>query len=89
MTNLGRRRGGAVGYQRGSGSVEVELANLQSEVERIGPIVNDHADKIDSLESTRDNIRGMFIVIVGMQGIVIAILTWAISHIKSVQIGTL
>ena len=35
--NLGRRRGDRVGYQRGSGSVEVELANLQSAVERIEP----------------------------------------------------
>ena len=37
MVNLGRRRGDELGYQRGSGSVEVELANLQSEVEAIGP----------------------------------------------------
>jgi hypothetical protein len=78
-----------VGYLHGSGTTDVELALLQQEVERIGPIVRDHAEKIDSLEGSRDKVSGMFIAIMGMQTIAIAILIWALNHIKSVQIGTM
>jgi hypothetical protein len=85
VTNLGRRRGDGVGYQRGTGSVEVELANLQSEVERIGPIIRDSADRIDNLESDRDSAKGMLKVIAVLQTIMIlsfiALLGWGLNHV--------
>ena len=84
MANLGRRRGDNLGYQRGSGSVEVELANLQSEVERIGPVVRNVEDRVDDLESSRDSISGMLKVIAGLQvlvvGMLIALFSWGLNH---------
>ena len=85
MPNLGRRRGDVVGYQRGSGSVDVELANLQSEVERIGPVVRDVEERVDDLESSRDSVGGMLKVIAASQALIIAMIvaffTWLLNHV--------
>jgi hypothetical protein len=86
--NQGRRRGDSVGYQRGSGSLEVEVANLQSEAERVSPILHDAIERIDSLEGTRDNVRGMITLILAGQGLVIALIIWAMNHIQVVQLST-
>ena len=75
-------------YKRGSGSVEVELANLQSAVERIDPDVQVIAGKVDSLEATRDNIRGMLWLILAGQGLVVGLILWGLNHIQVVQIST-
>jgi hypothetical protein len=77
-----------VGYQHGGESVDRELLLVQTEVERIGPIIKDAVERIDSLEGTRDNIRGMFAVILTLNGTIIAILLWALSHIQTIQLGT-
>ena len=75
-------------YKRGSGSVEVELANLQSAVERIDPDMEVIAGKVDSLEATRDNIRGMLWLILAGQGLVVGLILWGLNHIQVVQIST-
>jgi hypothetical protein len=62
----------------------MELALVQAEVERIGPIVRDHADRIDDLEASRDRIKGMFIVLVVLQSLVFilvgALFGWGLNH---------
>ena len=89
MADYGRRRGDGVGYQRGSGSVEVELANLQSAVERIDPDVRECKDRVDSLEGTRDNVRGMLWLILAGQGLVVGLILWGLNHVHVVQISTM
>ena len=82
--NLGRRRGDELGYQRGSGSVEVELANLQSEVEAIGPRLRVVEEDVRELRADRDRAYGMLKVIAALQvviiGMFIAVFTWGLNH---------
>lgn len=84
MANLGRRRGDLVGYQRGSENLQVEVANLQSEVERIGPILRDVAERVDDLEASRDRAYGLLKFVAGFQvlifGMLIAMFTWGLNH---------
>lgn len=71
-------------YRRGNGSVEVELANLQSAVEFLDPTVASLAQRTDSLESNRDWVKGALWVIMGLNvfilGILVSLATWALNH---------
>jgi hypothetical protein len=76
-------------YQRGTGSVELELSRVQSCLEVVDPKVDDLADRVDSLEATRDKIEGKFTVIVWLVGVnitlmlslLVALFTWGLNHI--------
>jgi hypothetical protein len=65
--------------------VEVELANVQSCLESLNPIVDDHGERIDNLEASRDNVKGMLTVIAFLQGVMItifiAVFVWALNHV--------
>ena len=77
-------------YQRGVGSVEVELARVQSALEDVVPEVARQGVRIDSLESDRDNARGSLRVIIWLNGIIIGLFvvligtlfSWGLSHIS-------
>ena len=84
MSNLGRRRGDGVTYQRGSGTVEQELEKLQSTMELLDPRVCDLEDDVRSLRTDRDSAKGMLKVILAGQalivGILLALFTWGLNH---------
>lgn len=64
-------------YKRGSDTMQVELANVQSCLEALDPLVRDKGgleDRIDSLEATRDNLGGKFTVIIWLVGLNVSIL---------------
>ena len=86
MAKFGRRRGDGLTYLRGSGSLEVEVANMQSAIERIDPALYDVTDRVDSLESDRDSAKGMLKVIAVLQGLIIlllvALFSWGLNHME-------
>lgn len=86
MANLGRRRGDGVGYQRGRGSIEVEMANMQSVLEILDPKVAGIEGRVDQLESDRDTAKGMLKVIMVLEilivGLVVALFAWGLNHMS-------
>ena len=77
-------------YQRGRGSVEVELANLQSAVEDAVPRISRLEANVDDLQSDRDSLKGSLRVIIWMNGImlsllialIIALFSWGLNHLS-------
>ncbi len=84
MADHGRRRGDGVSYKRGSGSVEVELANVQSCLEELHPTIMDLEYDVRELRSDRDSVKGMLKVIVAFQalivGLIITLFSWGLNH---------
>jgi hypothetical protein len=82
--------GGTVTYQRGEGTVEVELSRVQSWLEIADPVIAKMADRVDSLESYRDINQGSLRIIIWLNGIILALMvgmivalfTWGLSHIS-------
>jgi len=78
-----------VAYQRGNGSVELELSRVQSCLESLDPAVEDLKLKVDSLESSRDKMDGKLVIIVWlvglnvtlMIGLLITLFGWGLGHI--------
>lgn len=76
-------------FRRGTGSVEVELASIQTWAEGIDPVVEGHTAEIGQLRTFKDSTEGKFTVIVWMNGIILALVTgmivalfaWGLSHI--------
>ena len=76
-------------YQRGTGSVEVELSRVQTTLEYLDPKMGVMEGRVDVLESFRDTIQGSLRVIIWMNGVVITILVamilalfgWGLSRI--------
>lgn len=76
-------------FRRGRGSVEVELANVQSCLENLDPIVERHTEEIGELKSFQNNTEGKFTVIVWLVGInvslviggLVALFGWGLSHL--------
>lgn len=71
-------------YKRGNGTIEVELANVQSVLEVLDPEVTAQAVRIDTLESNRDWVRGALWVIIGLNGFILTVLlllaSWVLNH---------
>jgi hypothetical protein len=84
VTNLGRRWGDAVTYQRGQGSVERELEKVQSCLESLDPAVQRLEEDVRELRSDRDEHKGMLRVIAVLQvlivGLLIALFSWGLNH---------
>jgi hypothetical protein len=83
-----RAIGGHVGFKRGNGSVEVELANVQSCLEVLDPLVRDAGGleaRVNILESDRDEWKGSLRVIIWLNGVIIGILLlllgWCLQHV--------
>ena len=76
-------------YQRGSGSVELELSRVQSCLEILDPQMDDLAKKVDSLESSRDKLDARIAIIVWlvginitlMVGLILSLFAWGLNHI--------
>ena len=75
-----------VTYRRGSGSVEVELANIQSCLEELTPDVDDLKRDVRELRADRDRAYGMLKVIALLQvliiGLLIALFEWGLNHMS-------
>lgn len=77
-------------YRRGTASVEVELANVQSMLEILDPKVDGFEARIEELEEVKNKLQGALRVIIWMNSvtmlIVVAILgaflTWMSNHIS-------
>ena len=77
-------------YQRGTGSVELELSKVQSVLEVLDPRVEKLETRVDSLESSRDKMDGKLVIIVWlvglnvtlMIGLILTLFTWGLSHIS-------
>lgn len=84
MTNLGRRRGDGLTYQRGQGPVNEELLAIQICLESLHPEVVDQGKRINDLESSRDKAWGLLKVIAALNvltiGLIIAAFTWGLNH---------
>lgn len=76
-------------YQRGTGSVELELSKVQSWVEQADPTLCDVTKRVDGLESSRDKMDGKLVIIVWLVGINVGLMTaliltlfaWGLNHI--------
>jgi hypothetical protein len=77
-----------VGFKRGKDSIEVELANVQSCLEVLDPLIRDRGgleERVDELESDRDTWKGSLRIIIWLNGVIIGILLllggWCLQHL--------
>ncbi len=75
-----------VTYQRGSGSVEMELSRVQSCLEDLHPQVISQDERIDRLESKNDKAETLIKVAIAVSSftfaLVLAFFTWALNHMS-------
>jgi hypothetical protein len=79
-----------VTFRRGTGSLEVEVASIQTYLEgTVEPVLNDHTDQISDLKTFKDKTQGQFTVIIVLNSIIltlvaaliVALFSWGLSHI--------